>query len=100
MARRLRIYAQPRTRDHDALQNEKLEDILGSTKSYSARRINRLANTSGEPLWQRETYDHIVRDINQLKTLRRYISENPKKAKLGEGEFTFHRMDWMDDWTS
>lgn len=80
------------------LGDEALEDILGSIKGYSARRINRLANRTGESLWQRETYDHIVRDIEELKVLRRYLAENPKKAKLKDGEFTFHREEWMDDW--
>ena len=76
--------------------DEDLEGILGSIKSYSARRINQKAGRIGEPIWQRETFDHIVRDLDRLKAFRRYIAENPAKANLSKGEFTYHRAAWMD----
>ena len=34
-----------------------------------------------------ESYDHIVRDWEELVALRDYIVANPEKGKLGEGEF-------------
>ena len=80
------------------LEDEDLESILGSIKGYSARRINRKAGRTGEALWQRETLDHIARDLDRLKAFRQYIAENPAKANLSEGEFTYHRADWMDAW--
>ncbi len=45
---------------------EDLESILGSIKGYTARRINRKVGRTGEKLWQRETYDHIVRDLARI----------------------------------
>jgi REP element-mobilizing transposase RayT len=30
-------------------------------------------------LWQRNYYEHIVRDENELNEIRKYIVENPKK---------------------
>ena len=81
------------------IADEELEGLLGSIKSYSARRINQKAGRTGEILWQRETYDHIVRDLDQLGAFRRYITENSVKANLSEGEFTYHRADWMDGMT-
>ncbi len=78
--------------------DEDLEDILGSIRSYSARRISYKAGRTGEALWQKEGYDHIVRDLEQLSAYRRYIGENPVKDKLREAEFTYHRADWMDGW--
>ena len=77
---------------------EDLESILRSIKGYSARQINQRAGRTGEALWQREGFDHIVRDLDQLRRLRRYIAENPVKATLREGEFTYRRADWMDAW--
>jgi REP element-mobilizing transposase RayT len=33
-------------------------------------------------LWQRNYYEHIVRDENELNDIRRYIMDNPKKWNL------------------
>jgi 5-methyltetrahydrofolate--homocysteine methyltransferase len=38
-------------------------------------------------LWQKESYDHIIRDAEDYWNQRDYILRNPKKAKLGGGEF-------------
>jgi len=38
-------------------------------------------------LWQHETFDHLVRSQSSLEGFRRYIRENPLKAKLREGEY-------------
>jgi hypothetical protein len=37
-------------------------------------------------LWQKESYEHIVRDLDQLEAYRKYIANNP--AKLRPGEYT------------
>jgi type I restriction enzyme R subunit len=68
------------------LDGFELEDILQSIKSYSANEINRALNRDGN-LWQRESYDHIVRDAAQLEAFQNYISANPLKANLREGEY-------------
>ena len=80
------------------IETQDLEDILGSIRSFSARRINQKIGRTGEALWQKEGYDHIVRDLEQLNAFRRYIAENPVRAKLREGKFTYRRADWMDTW--
>jgi REP element-mobilizing transposase RayT len=54
-----------------------LSDILHSWKSFSASEINkRLARTG--TLWQKETFDHIVRSPESLRRIREYIRDNPK----------------------
>ena len=58
-----------------------LEDILHSIKSFTANRINRLIGDDGV-FWQRESYDHIVRDFDQLEAFQQYIAANPEKARL------------------
>jgi ATP-dependent Clp protease ATP-binding subunit ClpB len=35
------------------------------------------------PFWQKESYDHIVRDAQAHEQLRRYIGENPEALKSG-----------------
>ena len=63
-----------------------LSKIVHSWKSYSAHCINKLLGRAGK-LWQEESYDHIVRSEAQLAHFRRYIAENPVKARLTSGEY-------------
>lgn len=69
------------------LPGHELEKILQSIKSYTATQINRLLENSGS-FWMRESYDHIVRDGEQLEAYQRYIKANPIKANLNPGEYT------------
>ena len=64
-----------------------LEDILQSRKSYSAREINAALGRTGA-VWQRHSYDHIVRNETELAAFQRYIAENPIKASLRPGEYS------------
>ncbi len=59
----------------------KLSTILHTWKSYSAHAINKKMNRNG-PLWQPESYDHIVRNQEGLVRIRNYIRQNPEKAGL------------------
>ncbi len=63
-----------------------LEDTLHSIKSYTANQINQMLKKSG-PLWQRESYDHIVRNWEELESYQTYISANPVKAKLSVTQY-------------
>jgi REP element-mobilizing transposase RayT len=51
--------------------------MLGQFKSLSAKRINRLRQTPGVPVWQRDFYDHIIHREASLHAIQRYIVENP-----------------------
>jgi hypothetical protein len=46
--------------------------------------------------WQSESYDRIVRDREELCVWRRYIADNPAKAKLVPGTYTLHQAEWLD----
>ena len=52
----------------------------------SAKECNALLGRAGEPFWQEESFDHIVRSQAQFDRFVGYIAENPVKAKLREGE--------------
>jgi putative transposase len=73
-----------------------LEDILHSIKSFSASRINIQLQTSGR-YWHRDSYDHIVRDFEQLVAYQEYIANNPLKAGLREGEYIHVRAEYRVD---
>jgi valyl-tRNA synthetase len=55
--------------------------ILHSWKSFTANRINEQLHRSG-PLWQHESYDHIVRNEAALLRIEEYIERNPEKAGI------------------
>jgi REP element-mobilizing transposase RayT len=63
-----------------------LSKLLHSWKRHTALEINKLRGEEGA-LWFDESYDHIVRSWEQLEIYRRYIRENPVKAKLTTGRF-------------
>jgi len=58
-----------------------LADILHSWKSFSASRANRMLGRTG-PFWQREYYDHLVRDGQDFDRVVQYVLDNPEKAGL------------------
>jgi len=54
-----------------------LSEIVRAFKTFSARRINRLRGTGGTLLWQRNYYEHIVRNPRELTMIRDYVATNP-----------------------
>lgn len=56
-----------------------LPAIVQTLKSLSTRRINQARGTPGGMVWQRNYYEHIIRDERELAARRRYIEENPRR---------------------
>jgi REP-associated tyrosine transposase len=54
--------------------------LLKSLKGYTAREANRLLGRTGQPFWQRESYDHWVRNGDEWRRIAAYIENNPVKA--------------------
>jgi len=69
------------------LKNWELEKLTHSWKSFTAQAINKRMEQGGQ-LWQHESYDHIVRNDEQLERIRRYIRKNPDK--LRPSEYLYH----------
>ncbi|MBC8206160.1 MAG: Sua5/YciO/YrdC/YwlC family protein [Kiritimatiellales bacterium] len=61
------------------LPGYELASILHSWKSLSAHKINEHLDGNGS-VWKQESYDHIVRDQEELNRIREYIRSNPRKA--------------------
>ena len=64
------------------LMRRGLPEVVGTFKSYSARAVNRLRDTRGQPVWQRGFYDHVVRTEGALARLSEYIVNNPLQWEL------------------
>jgi putative transposase len=56
--------------------------LMKSLKGFTAREANRLLGRTGTPFWQKESYDHWVRDEAEWSRIVRYIENNPVKAGL------------------
>ena len=51
--------------------------LVGAFKTVSTRRINLMNDNPGVPIWQRNYYDHIIRNEQSLVRIRQYIVANP-----------------------
>ena len=54
-----------------------LGSMMKGFKSGCRKRINRLRQTPGKPVWQRNYHEHIIRNDEDLGNVREYILENP-----------------------
>lgn len=62
--------------------NHGIPEIVRGFKTFSSRQINQVRRTSGVPVWQRNYYEHIIRDETALHTIRHYIQTNPANWKV------------------
>ena len=54
-----------------------LPEIVRQFKTFSAKRINATRNSPGISVWQRNYYEHIIRNEHELNKIREYIQNNP-----------------------
>lgn len=53
--------------------------FIAGFKSAATKRINALRRTAGHPVWQRNYYEHVIRDDRDLAAIRDYIAGNPAR---------------------
>jgi REP element-mobilizing transposase RayT len=58
-----------------------LAKLLKQIKGGSSYRANKMLGTSG-PIWQHESFDHILRRDEDLQKKAEYICNNPVRAGL------------------
>jgi len=58
--------------------------LIGALKTVSTKRLNRSYLTEGVPLWQRDFYEHVLRNETELGAIREYVLGNP--ARWNEDE--------------
>ena len=59
-----------------------LGQIVAYFKYQTTKRINEFRETPGIRVWQRNYYEHVIRNENELSKTRQYIQENPLKWDL------------------
>jgi REP element-mobilizing transposase RayT len=68
-----------------ALENRpkrSLGSLIAGYKTSVTTRINRLQESPGERVWQRNYWEHIVRTDQALDAIRSYIRDNPARWSL------------------
>jgi putative transposase len=53
--------------------------IVRSFKSVVTKNINELRHTTGASIWQRNYFEHVIRDEESLNRIRQYILDNPAR---------------------
>ena len=64
------------------LPKVEVSKLMKSLKGCTSREANRVLGRTGIPFWQKESYDHWVRDEAEWKRIAWYIENNPVRAGL------------------
>jgi REP element-mobilizing transposase RayT len=59
-----------------------LSEILHSWKSFTGTRANKMLARAGRAFWQKESYDHLIRDETDRARCCEYTTANPVSAGL------------------
>ncbi len=70
--------------------------LLRQLKGASARQANQLLGQTGQPFWQDESYDHLVRDANEFHRIENHILQNPVRAGLAQSAEEYP---WCNVWS-
>jgi REP element-mobilizing transposase RayT len=61
------------------LSRRSLGSLVAGFKSSVTKRVKEQRQVSSDPLWQRNYYEHVIRDQKDLLSLRDYIATNPMR---------------------
>jgi len=64
-----------------------LFEVLRAFKSFSAKHINTKRKMVGTPVWQRNYYEHIIRDEDDFQRIQFYIENNPANWNSDDENF-------------
>ena len=64
------------------LATASLGTLIGTFKSVTTRRINRVRRMPAAPVWQRNYHERVVRNERELDRIRAYIAANPMRWAL------------------
>ncbi|MGH2345227.1 MAG: hypothetical protein ACRDG4_08375 [Chloroflexota bacterium] len=66
-----------------------LGSLAAGFKVATTKRINDLCGTTSMPFWQRNYYEHVIRNDTDMDRIRQYIADNPRQWAEDE-----HNLDW------
>jgi putative transposase len=72
----------PTIRQKDGPPRGFLGAIIGQFKSVTCKKIKKIEPVLHPPFWQRNYYEHVIRNENEMNLIRKYIELNPAKWTL------------------
>jgi REP element-mobilizing transposase RayT len=66
------------------MKSKSLSSLMAGFKSIATKKINILRDTPATPLWQRNYYEHIIRDRDAMDKIRQYIINNPVSWEIDQ----------------
>ena len=66
------------------MKPKSLSSLMAGFKSITTKKINILRNASGTTLWQRNYYEHIIRNQDAMNKIRQYIINNPVSWQIDQ----------------
>ncbi len=76
------IHELPPGNDQVSRRRMLIPKIVGYYKMNTAKSVNEIRKTPGVPVWQRNYYERVLRDEEDLNRAREYIIGNPLKWEL------------------
>jgi REP element-mobilizing transposase RayT len=64
-------------RKYQGCKSKSIGSFIAGFKSAATKRINKIRQTPGISVWQRNYYEHIIRNDDDLNQIREYIVSNP-----------------------
>jgi len=92
---RPRSDASPLRQRPNGTQPGSLSAVVQNFKSISTRRMNAARGAPGTSVWQRNYYEHVVRNEQELAAIREYIQANPARWDDDENNPAFVEGDYQ-----
>ena len=70
------------------LQKHTLGQVIAYFKYQTVKSINQTHKTPGNRIWQRNYYEHVIRNEDDLNEIRQYILDNPAQWDMDENNPT------------
>ena len=74
----------PSNRSPLRMQPRSLSSFIAGFKSSVTKKINIIRHTPGTKIWQRNYYEHIIRNETALNKIRQYIINNPLSWEIDQ----------------
>ena len=75
-----------------------IPEIVRGFKTFSSRRINEVRGMPGTPVWQRNYWEHVIRDQDSFNRIHDYILTNPLRWHLDRENCHREGKDDFDRW--
>ena len=66
------------------MKPKSLSSLMSGFKSITTKKIDILRDSPGTPLWQRNYYEHIIRNPDAMDKIRQYIIHNPVSWQIDQ----------------